>query len=156
MQDSQLFGIPLQPGNVTLQLGLTSNGLLVNNIRRSYILTVNGISTASILPFTFANVPFSFNVSYVGGVPPFVWVFSGNPSWMTINESYIAGTPARIGSTNFSTTVIDSQNNSCSKNWTLLTESNKLTLSPMRVNGQINAPIKTSFTAGNGTAPYSF
>lgn len=93
LQGNLLIGIPLRSGNVQIILALTSNNAIVNNTQKTYNLTINGITTNSVLPTTYSNVGFSYNVTYIGGIAPFFYQLSNNPSWLRINNSVILGTP---------------------------------------------------------------
>ena len=133
IQGYQLFGIPLTAGIFSIQLAVTRNNLVINSTRKNYTLNINGITTSSILPFTYVNVPFSVNVSYIGGLPPFGWMITNNPPWLSINNSFIFGTPNKTGNITFQTTLTDSQGNTLIKDWLLITQPNKLVLSPLRI-----------------------
>ncbi len=76
------------------------------------INTTLAITTTS-LPAATVNMAYSATVSATGGLTPYTWGLSGNPSWLSINTStgVLSGTaPATPGTTpTFSVTVTDSE-----------------------------------------------
>ncbi len=85
----------------------------------SLTITVNAalaISTTS-LPGGSVGSAYSASVSATGGVTPYSWSLSSNPSWLSINKStgVLSGTPTTAGTTpSFAIKVTDSEENSAS------------------------------------------
>ncbi len=72
------------------------------------ILQVNTTS----LPAATVNTAYSATATATGGIPPYTWSLSGQPSWLSINAAtgVLSGTPASAGQTpNFTIGVMDSE-----------------------------------------------
>ncbi len=68
--------------------------------------------TTTTLPAGTVNTPYSATVSATGGIPPYTWSLSGQPSWLSINATtgVLSGTPTTSGTTpTFEVTVLDSE-----------------------------------------------
>jgi hypothetical protein len=107
-----LSGTPTAPGSFTFGLQVTdSNGVTGS---RNFTLTVAPaalkITNANQLPDAILGSPFSFQMTAVGGAPPYTWRANGLPNGVTIDPStgLLSGTAQSAGTISFAVTVIDS------------------------------------------------
>jgi hypothetical protein len=75
-------------------------------------ITINSAFTliTTSLPGGSVGKPYTATLTASGGVPPYTWSISSNPSWLSINSStgVLSGTPTAIGSFSFKVMVVDS------------------------------------------------
>ncbi|WNL46391.1 putative Ig domain-containing protein [Dyella sp. BiH032] len=133
------------------------------------MLTVNA-PTITLSPTTLPNASvataYSQNVTASGGTSTYSYAVTAGslPPGLSVSSSgAITGTPTGAGTYNFTITATDSSTGTGpytgSRSYTLLVNAPTLTLSPASggtANGTAGVPISGSFTAANGTAPYTY
>ncbi len=83
-------------------------------------LTIAQLNLTVVVPTSFlgiVGVPFSGTLAAVSGFPPYTWTLSNQPSWLTVNNGILSGTPisgllsgtpTTSGTFTFTATVTDS------------------------------------------------
>jgi len=86
---------------------------VTSNSGRSIAISVATLQvTTTSLPAATVGTAYSATVTATGGIPPYTWSLSGQPSWLSINAAtgVLAGTPTTAGTTPaFTVSVIDSE-----------------------------------------------
>jgi hypothetical protein len=112
-------------------------------------------------PTTFSGVvgvPFSGSLSATGGISPYHWQASGQPSWLTINPATgaLSGTPTAAGLFSFTATVRDSRGitQTIQAQISVTVVSQLQIVPPTTFAGIVGVPFSGGFAATSGTPPY--
>jgi hypothetical protein len=124
-------------------------------------VTVEIIITPEILPNGRRNIPYTpVTLAAAGGVAPYAWSVSYGalPPGMTMAANgRISGTPTSIGSSLFAATVLDSNNNSNFKVYSLNVETIQIQITPTVLQNAVrNVPYTASIVALEGQPPYTY
>ena len=132
------------------------------------LLTVNAPTitiTPPTLPTVSAGVAYNQNLTAAGGSGTYTYAVTAGalPPGVTLSTAgVISGTPTAAGSFPLTITATDSSGGSGpytgSQPYTLNVTAPSLTLTPPAgsLSGTAGAPLNVPFSAGNGTAPYTF
>ena len=117
------------------------------------------ITTLSPLPAASANSPYSFTFAAAGGVPPYAWVATGLPTWLTLSSTgVLTGTPPAAGPVSFNVSVTDSVGGSSTGLFTLTVNSALIitTTSPLPT-ATVGTAYNVTFAASGGAgSPYTW
>lgn len=107
-----ITGTPTATGTSNFTVKVTDSA--ADTATANLSITVNGalaITTTS-LPAASVGAAYSATVAATGGLTPYTWSLSGNPSWLSINPSTgaLSGTPTATGKSTFTVEVADSEN----------------------------------------------
>jgi hypothetical protein len=112
-------------------------------------------------PTTFSGavgVPFSASLSATGGISPYHWLASGQPSWLTINPATgaLSGTPPAVGLFSFTATVTDSGGvtQTVQAQISVTVVSQLQIVPPTTFAGIVGVPFSAGLAAAGGTSPY--
>jgi uncharacterized protein YhjY with autotransporter beta-barrel domain len=132
-------------------------------------LTVNAptvVVSPTTLPNPTAATAYSQNVTASGGTAAYTFAITAGslPSGLSMSSAgAITGTPTAAGAFNFTITATDSSTGTGpytgSRAYTLTVGAPTLTLTPASgatINGTAGLPVSATFSAGNGTAPYTY
>lgn len=132
------------------------------------LLTVNAPTitiTPPTLPTASAGVAYNQNLTAAGGSGTYTYAVTAGalPAGLTLSSAgVISGTPTAAGTFALTITATDSSGGSGpytgSQPYTLNVTAPSLTLTPPAgsLSGTAGAPLNVPFSAGNGTAPYTF
>ena len=135
----------------------------------SLTLTVNPPSITlapASLPTATVATAYSQNMTASGGTSIYTYAVTAGslPAGLSLGSSgAITGTPTAAGAFNFTITATDSSTGTGpytgSNAYTLTVDAPALTLTPASgatINGTAGSPVTGTFTAGNGTGPYTY
>ena len=116
-------------------------------------------TTSSSLPQAVVNGAYSATVTATGGLTPYTWSISGNPSWLSINKNTgaLSGTPTATGTTPaFTVTVADSENPQVTANASLtITVNAALAITTQSLpGGSVGTAYSATVNATGGVTPY--
>lgn len=151
-----LIGIPQFNGEYSIVLALVNFTRNTTFSKQVFTLNVGSMFTRDILPNTFVNVPFRYNITFIGGIPPFKWGYTSGSHWIKFNKSVISGIPDKIEDTTFAIAVIDANNNTFNSVWRLSTIPNQLELLPVTLYAEVHTLAETNFTMPQGKSPFTF
>jgi hypothetical protein len=167
-----LSGIPSSPRtNYTMKFRVQDSAIPADFDEETFTITTSlpaapNITTtsSSLLPNGTFKLPYSRTLQASGGVPPFVWSFTGGspfPNWLNLNPSTgeISGTPNATGTFNFNVQVTDNLNQPDptppSLSITIVAQ-NPPTITPFTLqNGTVNQTYPSiQLAATGGITPY--
>ena len=104
-----ITGTPTATGTSNFTVKVTDSA--ADTATANLSITVNGalaITTTS-LPAASVGAAYSATVAATGGLTPYTWSLSGNPSWLSINPSTgaLSGTPTATGKSTFTVEVAE-------------------------------------------------
>jgi DNA-binding beta-propeller fold protein YncE len=135
------------------------------SVSGTYTLTI-GTSTITVTPTTLS--PATVGVAYItalsssGGVSPYTYTVTSGalPAGIILsNTGVVTGTPTAAGIFSFTVTAKDTDNSTGSQTYTLPVNVPALALSPAAgstFTGTAETAFSQTFTAGGGTAPYTY
>ncbi len=158
-----ISGMPTKIGQFSFAVGLTdANGCSAEALYTVFVscptISISPNSLPSGTEFSNYNAQ-TFTAS--GGTPPYTFTQTGGslPAGMMLSSNgVLSGTPGSP-STTFTVTVIDTNNCTASKSYTLslIDPNNPLTVSPSSLPaGVVGRSYTSAITASDGTPPYSF
>ncbi|MGB8007965.1 MAG: putative Ig domain-containing protein [Terriglobales bacterium] len=107
-----ITGTPSASGTSSFTVKVTdsASGTATANLS----ITVNAalsITTTSPLPGGSVGTAYSTTIVAAGGLTPYSWTISGNPSWLSINKTtgVLSGTPTATGTSTFAVQVSDNE-----------------------------------------------
>jgi len=110
-----ITGIPTTSGAVTVSVSVTDGtqtaaAALALNVIAKLVITSGNLGGAT------AGVPYSFQLTATGGIPPYLWAATGLPPGLTLNPQtgLITGTPTAASSSVVSVTVTDTSSQTAS------------------------------------------
>lgn len=114
------------------------------------------------LPAAVINVPYSFTMKAVGGVPPYTWSLASGtfPTGLSISaDGIISGTPTQAGSTNLKIQVTDVQKptqavDTASK--TIVVNQPLSITTTSLTGGAVGVPYSATLVAAGGVPPYTW
>jgi len=163
-----ISGTPTAAGTFNFTVTATDANSFTGS--RAYSLTVSAptitISPTTVSAATVASA-YSVTVSASGGTASYSYAITGSlPAGITMNSvtGVISGTPTAAGTFNFTVTATDSSTGtgspfSGSRAYTLTVGAPSLAISPTSgtvLTGSVSAAFSQTFTASNGTAPYTY
>ena len=115
-----LFGTPTAIGNYSFDLRVEDdNGAFQV---KSFTIRVISLDSPSTLPSGTTNSPYSYTLLESGAATP-LWTLAAGalPAGLTLNSisGVISGTPTTAGTSNFTITLLDGGNESCSKDFSI-------------------------------------
>ena len=135
---------------------------------RAFTITIVGSLTVTspvILPAGVANQNFSYQLSALGGTPPYTWALSPSlvspnvlPAGLSMTSNgFISGTPTSPNTYGFNIMVTDTANTSVSTDFELkITPPMTITTPSPLPTGTINSTYSQQLNVTGGTAPYTF
>ncbi|WP_270730374.1 putative Ig domain-containing protein [Shimia sp. Alg240-R146] len=158
-----LSGIPLQTGTFYFDVAVTDT--IGSTGSRGYALRINAITTLDIAPPSLPNGAFGSayaqKLAVTGGDGNYLFSVSGGtlPQGISLTSSgELSGTPAAVGTFNFTIDVVDGEGNTGTRSYSLQIEAvaGLLELAPTTLPAAIyNAPYAVSVQVSGGLGPYS-
>jgi hypothetical protein len=120
------------------------------------------ISTSS-LPAAMAGQPYTTPLTAAGGTPPYTWVGTSLPSWLTLTRAtgLLGGTPPAVGTYMITVQVSDSASHTSSKSFSL-----SVTMSSTSLSITTSSPLpagvvgvaypSTTLAVSGGVGPYTW
>lgn len=118
-----ITGIPTSSGLATFEITVTD--AIGSTQTKEFTLRAIEITSPSTLPNATLNSAYSETLTSAGGVVPVSWAITAGalPTGMSMPASgVISGTPTVIGTYNFTATLTDADDNSCSKDFSIEVE----------------------------------
>lgn len=160
-QQGLISGTPTAAGTYSFQIQVADQAGATAS--RAFSIAVTAglvIPTSTQLPSAVPNVPYSQTLTAVGGTPPYQWVLTGGalpPGLSLSTAGVLSGTPSAAGSFTFQATVSDSTGASAARQFALIVSNDLTLLSPRTLPRALaGQPYTFTFTAGGGTAPYTW
>ena len=157
--DGNLSGTPTATGTSSFTVKVTdANGQSAT--QATSITVAAGVSTTFAAPPAAAvNSPYSDTLTATGGTTPYTWSVNAGtlPAGITLSSAgVLSGTPTTTGSYPFTVNVIDANKGVATASITLVvTAALALTFSAPP-SGTVGVAYTDTFTAANGTTPYTF
>ncbi|MBI5360697.1 MAG: putative Ig domain-containing protein [Planctomycetes bacterium] len=158
-----ISGTTAVPGNTALTIQVTD----ANNkaVSENYILKIIGITTDT-LPEGTKEIPYSATIETAGGSLPYFYSVTAGalPNGLVLDSlaGKITGTPSNSGVSDFTITVIEINDLSASKGFSIVIQDIPATPEILNIttaslsDGQVGTAYIASLTATGGTAPYTW
>jgi hypothetical protein len=113
---------------------------------------------AANLPDGVVGVAYSGSVSATGGTPQYSFTASGLPDGLSMSAGgAVSGTPTTAGTFTVNVTVTDTAGGTARATYSIkITNPPPQLTTPTAPNGTVGSPYSATFTAINGTPPYTF
>jgi uncharacterized repeat protein (TIGR01451 family) len=119
-----------------------------------------GVSITSAAPPAAAvNSAYSFTLTATGGTTPYTWSVNAGtlPAGLTLSSAgVLSGSPTTTGSYPFTVNVIDANHGVATASITLVVSAALTLTFPAPPSGTVGVAYTDTFTAANGTTPYTF
>src|SRR5208283_5238181 len=155
-----LSGTPPTAGSFKFTATVTDSGDPAAVAQEQVTITVLA-TLQTVPPTTFAGIagaPFSATLAAAGGIAPYSWQVSGQPSWLTLDPATgaLSGTPTAAGLFTFSATVMDSAVPAATSLAvvTITVVPQLQVVPPTTFAGIVGVPFSASLAATGGTSPY--
>ena len=154
-----LSGTPTSTGNYSIALVVTDARSQTDTKTRT-VTVIAGPAVTSGAPAS-AVVGTAYTTTFVasGGTIPYTWSSTGTlPVGLTLDPAtgILSGTPTSVGTSAFTVTATDANGQPASANVSL-TVASVLTLTlPTPVSGEVGVAYAETFTAAQGTGPYTY
>ena len=154
-----LSGTPTATGTSSFTVKVTdANGQSAT--QATSISVAAGVSITSAAPPAAAvNSAYSFTLTATGGTTPYTWSVNAGtlPPGLTLSSSgVLSGTPTTTGSYPFTVNVIDANKGVATASITLVVSAALTLTFPAPPSGTVGVAYTDTFTAANGTTPYTF
>jgi uncharacterized repeat protein (TIGR01451 family) len=154
-----LSGTPTAIGTASFTVKVTdANGQSAT--QATSITVAAGVSiTSGAPPAAAVNSPYSFTLTATGGTTPYTWSVNAGtvPAGLTLSSSgVLSGTPTTTGSYPFTVNVIDANKGVATASITLVVSAALTLTFSAPPSGTVGVAYTDTFTAANGTTPYTF
>ena len=156
-----LTGMPVQPGNLAIQVQVTDAEAQPATMQLTVNVNVLGFTTTSPLPSGLTTATYSQPLAATGGTPPYSFSASGLPSGLSLTSSgTLNGAMKKSGTYSFNIQVADNGGITAASAYSLTVSGpGPLTLTPLTLtsgtaNVLYSASLSTAATGGN--PPYQW
>jgi Putative Ig domain len=157
--DGNLTGTPTATGTFSFTVRVT-DASNQSATQATSITIAAGVSTTFPAPPTaFVGTPYSVTLTATGGTTPYTWSVNAGtlPAGLTLSAAgVLSGTPTTTGSSTFTVNVIDANGGIATTSITLVVSAALTITSGAPPGGTVGTPYTFTFTAGGGTAPYTW
>jgi subtilisin family serine protease len=155
-----LSGTPATAGSSNFTVKITdNNGLSATKLLSLTIAAPLAITSSSTMPNGIAGSAYSQTLTATGGTTPYSWSLANGstlPTGFSLSGGgVLSGTPATVGSSNFTVKITDNNGLSTTKLFSLtITGQLTVTSSSPMLGGTAGSAYSQTLTAAGGTPPY--